>query len=39
MQIGKGGDQLIPVFLSRSELQNYGEQIAKRRGEIFKKSI
>ena len=37
MQIGKGGDQLIPVFLSRSELQEYGEQIAQRRGEIFKK--
>ncbi len=37
MQIGKGGDQLMPVFLSKSELDEHGEQIAKRRGEIFKK--
>ena len=37
MQIGKGGDQLMPVFLSKSEFQEYGEQIANRRGEIFKK--
>jgi HAD superfamily hydrolase (TIGR01509 family) len=36
MQIGKGGDQLMPVFLSKAELDNYGEQISKRRGEIFK---
>ena len=27
MQIGKGGDQLIPVFLSRSELQGIGNRL------------
>jgi HAD superfamily hydrolase (TIGR01549 family) len=36
MQIGKGGDQLMPVFLSKAELDKYGEQISQRRGEIFK---
>jgi hypothetical protein len=38
MQIGKGGDQLVPVFMSKAELDNYGEQISKRRGEIFKEN-
>jgi HAD superfamily hydrolase (TIGR01549 family) len=36
-QIGKGGDQLLPVFLSREELDQFGEELEKRRGEIFKK--
>jgi HAD superfamily hydrolase (TIGR01549 family) len=35
-QIGKGGDQLLPVFLSREELSEFGEELEKRRGEIFK---
>ena len=35
-QIGKGGDQLLPVFLSREELDQFGEELEKRRGEIFK---
>ena len=35
-QIGKGGDQLLPVFLSREELDEFGEELEKRRGEIFK---
>ncbi|HSL55106.1 MAG TPA: HAD family hydrolase [Pyrinomonadaceae bacterium] len=35
-QIGKGGDQLMPVFLSREELDEFGEELEKRRGEIFK---
>jgi beta-phosphoglucomutase-like phosphatase (HAD superfamily) len=36
MQIGKGADQLMPVFLSKEELEVHGEKISKRRGEIFK---
>jgi HAD superfamily hydrolase (TIGR01549 family) len=36
MQIGKGGDQLMPVFLSKSELDEHSEQISERRGKIFK---
>jgi HAD superfamily hydrolase (TIGR01549 family) len=35
-QIGKGGDQLLPVFFSREELDQFGEELEKRRGEIFK---
>ena len=36
MQIGKGADQLMPVFLSKKELEEHGEKISKQRGEIFK---
>jgi HAD superfamily hydrolase (TIGR01509 family) len=36
-QIGKGGDQLMPVFLTREELDEFGEELEKRRGELFKR--
>lgn len=36
-QIGKGGDQLMPVFLSKEELEEYGEELEKYRGELFKR--
>lgn len=35
-QIGKGGDQLLPVFFSQEQLDKFGDAIEKRRGEIFK---
>ena len=35
-QIGKGGDQLMPEFLSRAELAAFGEKLEKRRGTLFK---
>ena len=35
-QIGKGGDQLMPVFLSSEELDEKGERLHQRRGEILK---
>lgn len=35
-QIGKGGDQLMPVFLSSGELETMGKALEQRRGEIFK---
>ncbi|MDB6154395.1 MAG: family hydrolase [Chthoniobacteraceae bacterium] len=35
-QIGKGGDQLLPVFLSPEEIASSSKEIEKRRGEIFK---
>jgi HAD superfamily hydrolase (TIGR01549 family) len=35
-QIGKGGDQLLPVFLSQDQLADYGEALNQRRGEILK---
>ena len=35
-QIGKGGDQLMPVFLDEHDLKDIGGQLNKRRGEILK---
>ena len=34
-QIGKGGDQLMPVFLSRHELDRFGEELERLRVELF----
>lgn len=34
-QIGKGGDQLMPEFLSEKEFEEFGEKLEKRRTEIF----
>ncbi|HEX8143478.1 MAG TPA: HAD family hydrolase [Pyrinomonadaceae bacterium] len=36
-QIGKGGDQLMPVFFSREELEAYGEEMQEYRSKIFKR--
>ncbi len=36
-QIGKGGDQLMPVFFSKTELERFGEEMEKFRGEMFKR--
>jgi HAD superfamily hydrolase (TIGR01549 family) len=36
-QIGKGGDQLMPVFLPKQELERRGKQIEKYRLELFKR--
>ncbi len=35
-QIGKGGDQLLPVFLDQAEIEEKGEALEKRRGDILK---
>ena len=35
-QIGKGGDQLMPVFLSKEEIERSGEKLEKRRGVLLK---
>jgi HAD superfamily hydrolase (TIGR01509 family) len=35
-QIGKGGDELMPVFLPKAELEAKGEAITGRRAEILK---
>ena len=35
-QIGKGGDKLIPVFLSKTEQQNHGKDLEAWRGARFK---
>ncbi len=36
-QIGKGGDQLLPVFLSPDELKSKGKELQEYRGRLFKK--
>jgi HAD superfamily hydrolase (TIGR01509 family) len=36
-QIGKGGDQLIPVFLSSEQQKDYGKELEDYRGQLFKK--
>ena len=36
-QIGKGGDQLLPVFLDEQEREQIGKELEKFRGELFKR--
>src|SRR2546423_140279 len=36
-QIGKGGDQLLPVFFSKEELDEFGKELEQYRGELFKR--
>jgi HAD superfamily hydrolase (TIGR01509 family) len=35
-QIGKGGDQLLPVFLTREEIDAKGRALEKHRGDVLK---
>ena len=34
-QMGKGGDQLMPVFCSEEELDRFGEELERRRVDLF----
>jgi HAD superfamily hydrolase (TIGR01549 family) len=36
-QIGKGSDQLLPVFFSQAELQEFGEAMERERSELFRR--
>jgi HAD superfamily hydrolase (TIGR01549 family) len=36
-QIGKGSDQLLPVFFSKEELEQFGDELDQYRGDLFKK--
>lgn len=36
-QIGKGGDQLLPVFFSDEEIKEFGDEMSKRRSEHYLK--
>jgi len=36
-QVGKGGDQFLPVFLTRKEIKEFGKDVEELRGKIFKK--
>ncbi len=35
--MGKGADHLLPEFLDRKEIKNFGKDLAELRGEIFKR--
>ena len=35
-QIGKGGDQLLPVFLSEADIRDHGSEMEEWRGNLFK---
>src|SRR6266498_2804061 len=35
-QIGKGADQLLPVFFSKEELDQFGDELDSYRSELFK---
>jgi len=35
-QIGKGGDQLMTVFLSKTEIDRFGEELEERRGTLLR---
>jgi HAD superfamily hydrolase (TIGR01549 family) len=36
-QIGKGADQLLPVFFSKQELDEFGKELDEYRADLFKK--
>jgi HAD superfamily hydrolase (TIGR01549 family) len=36
-QIGKGADQLLPIFFSRDALKDFGEEMEKYRSDLYKK--
>lgn len=36
-QIGKGGDQLLPVFLSEAEIRKFGKELEEYRSNLFKR--
>ncbi|MGB7923922.1 MAG: HAD family hydrolase [Pyrinomonadaceae bacterium] len=38
-QIGKGGDQLMPVFFSHEELDEFGEEMEEHRSKLFKREF
>jgi HAD superfamily hydrolase (TIGR01509 family) len=38
-QIGKGADQLMPVFLSGDELAKFGDELIQYRSELFKREF
>lgn len=38
-QIGKGGDQFMPVFLPKEVIERTGEAIEKERGDLFKREF
>lgn len=37
-QIGKGGDKILPTYLSKEQIADFGEELKEWRGEHFKKA-
>lgn len=37
-QVGKGGDQYLPEFLTQKEIREFGKELEKYRGEFFKRN-
>ena len=37
-QVGKGGDQYLPEFLTQKEIKEFGKDLEKLRGEYFKRN-
>lgn len=35
-QIGKGGDQFLPVFLTKKEIEDFGDELLDERAKIYK---
>lgn len=38
-QIGKGADQLLPVFFTEDELEKFGEELREYRAELFRREF
>jgi HAD superfamily hydrolase (TIGR01549 family) len=38
-QIGKGADQLVPVFFTEDELEKFGQELSDYRSELFKREF
>jgi HAD superfamily hydrolase (TIGR01549 family) len=38
-QVGKGGDQYLPVFLTQKEIREFGKDLEEERGRIFKRQF
>jgi HAD superfamily hydrolase (TIGR01549 family) len=38
-QIGKGADQLLPAFLSKEEIEKFGDELDELQGKIFKREF
>lgn len=38
-QIGKGGDQLMPVFFSKDELKRFGKEMEEYRGRLYQRDF
>jgi HAD superfamily hydrolase (TIGR01509 family) len=38
-QIGKGGDQLLPIFFSKEEIESFGKEMEEQRSKLFQERM